>query len=372
MAICLSPSGVSMYTSDKLSNELFVATVDGIHLLQRDSAGHQWRSVNHALAGYHVCSLTVEPTTGLMIAGAHNGGVAISEDRGRTWHFRNDGIAYLNVFSVATSVVSGKPRLYAGTEPAHLYVSEDLGASWRELESLRSAPNLDDWTFPPPPHEAHVKHITFDPHDPECIYASVEQGELLRSRDGGETWEALLSQAGVVKEAEGDAHRLVVRSSNPNELFLPTGFGLFKSEDDGKTWVNDKAKLPWIGYPDSMVFNPNRQDLMFVAGGKEIPHFWIGPRNANASVARTRDGGKSWELASQGLPAEMKASIEAMSIEAVDDRSALFIGTTAGEVFCSDDEGDTWNRIVDGLPSISKGLHHMLLSGAFGGPPPAA
>jgi photosystem II stability/assembly factor-like uncharacterized protein len=348
---------------------MFVATVDGIFLLERGSTGQPWQVARRALEGSHVCSLAVEPSTGLMIAGTHNAGVAISDDGGRTWRASNDGIAFDNVYSVATSMVGGKPRLYAGTEPAHLYVSDDLGASWRELETMRTAPNLDDWTFPPPPHLAHVKHITFDPHHPECIYASVEQGELLRSRDGGETWEDLLSRAGVVKEAEGDAHRVVIRPSRPNELFMPTGFGLFRSEDEGQSWVNDKAKLPWIGYPDSMVFDPNREDVMFVAGGKEIPHFWIGPRNANASVARTRDGGKSWELASAALPADMTASIEAMAIDSTGTRAALYIGNTAGEVYCSEDDGDSWKRIIDGLPAISKGLHHMLLSGAFGGPP---
>jgi len=307
-----------------------------------------------------------------MIAGTHDAGVAVSEDAGRSWAFRNQGIGSPNVFSVATSHVDGKLRLYAGTEPAHLYASDDRGASWNELEALRSVPNIKDWTFPPPPHLAHVKHISFDPHDPDTIYACVEQGELLRSRDGGGTWQDLLGQAGVVKEAEGDAHRVVIRPSRPNELFMPTGYGLFRSEDDGKSWTNDKAKLPWIGYPDPMVFDPHREDVMFVAGGKQNPGLWIAKKNANASVARTRDGGRSWELTSQGLPAGMTASIEAMTLESWGSGCAVYLGTTDGEVFCSEDDGDSWTRIADGLPAISKGLHHLLAKGLIGGRPPAA
>ena len=34
-------------------------------------------------------------------------------------------------------------RLYAGTEPAHLFVSADQGESWQELASLRSVPTVD-------------------------------------------------------------------------------------------------------------------------------------------------------------------------------------------------------------------------------------
>lgn len=368
MAICLSHSGVSVFSSPTPSDELYVATIDGIFLLRRDAEG-RWNKAGQLLAGYHVCSLVIEPTGGAMIAGTHNGGVAISRDQGANWSFCNEGLGSLNVFSVATSNVAGEVRLYAGTEPAHLYVSDDFGASWLDLKSLRDAPNLDDWTFPPPPHEAHVKHITFDPFNPDCIYVSVEQGELMRSDDAGATWEYLLSQAGVCKAAEGDAHRLILRPQHPNEMFMPTGFGLFFSEDNGKSWRNIKDKLPWIGYPDPMVYDPRRQNLLFVAGGQDDPGNWIGRKNARASVARSRDGGRTWERMG-GLPEGMTASIEAMILESTANGCAVYLGTTDGDVFCSEDDGESWTRIVNGLPSISKGVHFLLAKGLIGGGPP--
>ncbi len=369
MAICLSHSGVSSYASATRSDEILVGTTDGVAVLKR-GAGGDWAASDRWLAGYHICSLAIEPTTGALLAGTHNGGFAISTDKGATWEFRNEGLASQNVFSVASSKVGDEIRVYAGIEPAHLYVSKDMGKTWVELDSLRNAPNLDDWTFPPPPHEAHVKHIIFDPADPQCIYACVEQGELLRSPDGGQTWEDLLTRAGVADEAEGDAHRVVVRPSYPDELFMPTGFGLFFSDDRGKTWRNIKERTPWIGYPDPMVYDPNRENVLFVAGGRRNPGFWIAKQNASASIARTFDGGKTWELAMGGLPETFTASIEAMCLDSDADGCAVYLGTTDGDVFCSEDDGQSWSRIASGLPPISKGVHYLLVQGRMGGPPP--
>ena len=76
-------------------------------------------------------------------------------------------------------------RVYAGTEPADLHRSYDLGKTWHELSSLTDVPNTEKWTFPPPPHIAHVKNVIFDPRDASVIYAAVEQGALLKTTDAG-------------------------------------------------------------------------------------------------------------------------------------------------------------------------------------------
>jgi photosystem II stability/assembly factor-like uncharacterized protein len=365
MAICLSHSGQAIYSASAPSDELFVGTTDGVFLLARDSGG-AWKNVGHSLNGYHVCSLLIEPSSGAMFAATHNGGIAVSRDSGRTWSFCNQGLTSLNAYSVACSKAGGRARIYAGTEPAHLFVSEDLGASWRELSSMRSVPNVKEWSFPAPPHVAHVKVIEIDPHNPDCIYSCVEQGELLRSTDGGATWQDMLGPGGVLKESEGDAHRLIIRPSHPQEMFMPTGFGLFHSLDGGRTWQNDKERVARIGYPDPLVFHPQHEDLMFVAGARQNPGFWLQSKNAESAVARSRDGGKTWQLAMRGLPDPMKANYEAMTLEAWNGSCALFLGNTDGDVFYSDDEGENWRKIAERLPAISKGGHYMLLKEGFG------
>ena len=103
--------------------------------------------------------------------------------------FCGDGVCIPPEDALNCAEVGGQVRLYVGTQPAHLFKSDDLGETWHELESLRSVPSVPKWSFPGPPHIAHVKNITFDPRDPRTIYTSIEQGGLLRSRDEGLTWE---------------------------------------------------------------------------------------------------------------------------------------------------------------------------------------
>src|SRR5690606_27369779 len=111
-----------------------------------------------------------------------------STDGGRTWEQRAAGITEDDVYSLACVRVDGRTRVYAGTQPARLFYTDDLGGHWTELPTLRDVPSVAQWSFPAPPHIAHTKFITFDPYDPRTIYACIEQSAMLKSTDGGETW----------------------------------------------------------------------------------------------------------------------------------------------------------------------------------------
>jgi photosystem II stability/assembly factor-like uncharacterized protein len=251
--------------------------------------------------------------------------------------------------------VDGRARLFAGTEPAYLFFSDDLGGRWTELPALRSVPSVPKWSFPGPPHVAHLKHITFDPRNASTIYASIEVGGLLRSRDGGQTWEEL---PGMYE----DVHRLVVHPTEPR-LYVSGGDGLYVSADAGASWEHWTTREHEIGgYPDQLVYQPGRPETMFVAAAKGSPGEWRTSHFAGARVSRSDDGGRTWRVLAGGLPDRLQSNIEAMSIEG---RSggvcSLFAASTAGEVFFSEDSGDTWSLIASGLAPISKGGHFEAL-----------
>ena len=68
--------------------------------------------------------------------------------------------------------------------------------TWAELPAIRSN-ETEHWLFPTPPRYAHLKHVDSHPAEPKKLYASIEQGALLRSTDGGESWaevESFLNQ----------------------------------------------------------------------------------------------------------------------------------------------------------------------------------
>jgi photosystem II stability/assembly factor-like uncharacterized protein len=362
MAIGLSHGGSTIYSSSAPSHEVLVATLDGVVKLERtDGLGSRWNIAGRTLGGSHISAIMM-PEPGCILAGIFNGGIVMSRDGGATWGRRDNGVADNDVYSLAMTRIGGKLRLFAGTEPANLYVSDDLGLNWRVMPKLRTMPSVPQWNFPAPPHIAHVKWIWIAPDNPATVYACVEQGGMFRSVDGGENWSELSG-------FDDDVHRMLIHPRNPKRLFLMSGKGLYVSEDGGEHWEERTHRgdgSPLGGYPDQLTYVPSRPDLMFVSGAGANPSIWMKTGFAGSRITRSRDGGKTWEMIRKGLPEPEKwqGSIEAMCLEEWGNLFSLFAGTTSGEVYASDDGGESWSLIASGLAPISKGDHYRLLQKA--------
>jgi photosystem II stability/assembly factor-like uncharacterized protein len=356
MAIGLSHGGTTIYSSPSRSNEVLVGTREGIAIIARE--GSAWQVAHRALTDKHISAIIMEPESGLTIAGAFHGSVHVSADGGRTWEPRGNGLTQTNVYSLASARVDGHARLYAGTEPAHLFVSDDLGLHWSEVPSLRSVPSVPKWSFPAPPHIGHVKHINFDPGNPTTMYASIEVGGLLKSTDAGQSWQEF-------PELYEDVHRLMIHPSDPGFLYAVTGRGLYVSPEGGTTWEQWTGREDEIGgYPDGFVFCPSDPQVIFMAAAHDAPGTWRTTHFAGARISRSRDGGRSWEILHNGLPDRLQASIEAFCLEESGNSSSIFAATTSGEVFCSEDLGESWEKIISGLAPISKAGHYRNLIAA--------
>jgi photosystem II stability/assembly factor-like uncharacterized protein len=333
-----------------------VGTREGIAIIARDAGA--WRLTHRATIDKHISAIIKEPESGLIFAGAFHGSIHASADEGRTWEPRENGLTQSNVYSLAARRVGGQVRLFAGTEPAHLFVSDDLGLHWNELPSLRSVPSLPKWKFPAPPHIGHVKHINFDPEEPKLMYTSIEVGGLLTSSDGGDHWEEHPS-------LYEDVHRLMIHPSSPKFLYAVTGRGLYVSPDGGARWEQWTKREDEIGgYPDGFVFRPSEPKLILMTAAHDAPGTWRNTHFAGARISRSTDGGRSWEILRNGLPDRLQASIEAFCLEEAGNACAVFAATTSGEVFCSEDLGDHWEKIITGLAPISKAGHYKNLVAA--------
>ena len=356
MAIALSHGGSTIYSSPSRSDEVWVGTKEGIVVIERDSGDSGWRVTRRMLEDKHISAIVSDAESGLTFVGAFHGSLQVTADGGRSWEVRNHGLTEIDVYSLAARRHNGATRLYLGTEPAHIFRSDDLGHNWRELPALRSVPSVPKWKFPAPPHIAHTKHITFDPYNPQIVYACIEVGALLRSRDGGETWEQI---EGVYE----DAHRLAVHPQDSNRLYVVTGRGLYVTCDGGATfeqWVSRPS--PVAGYPDGLVIHPRNPQLMFLGAADVGPGTWRKTHYAGAKISRSEDGGRTWTMLQNGLPARLQASIEALCLEDWGESTSLFAATTAGDVYASDDAGEHWSHIIGGLAPISKGGHYQALA----------
>jgi photosystem II stability/assembly factor-like uncharacterized protein len=196
----------------------------------------------------------------------------------------------------------------------------------------------------------------------------VEQGGLFRSKDEGSKWDELhgfdmnLPFAIPDGAAADDVHRIVFKQSDSNWLYISGGVGLCRSRDGGDHWEHLMPPQSRIGYPDPLLVHPYKENIMFTAGASENPKGWRTSKDANAAVARSSDGGETWKILTGGLPGHLRSHIAAMALTVSNSGSTLFFGTTGGEIFCSENEGDNWESIAQVEP-ISKAGHYISLGG---------
>jgi hypothetical protein len=331
--------------------------------LERPVLDQRWEIVALTLPGVHVGAL-VALDDEVLFAAAHTGGIFVSIDGGHSWAPSDAGIAAQDrehVFTIAARRRGAELTLWAGSQPPALYRSDDRGASWTQNAGLRDVPGQERWNFPGPPHLPHVKHIAFHPALPDTLYVCIEQGALLRSRDDGASWEELI---GFVSDDDlwyHDAHRIVFRPSDPRALYLTSGEGIYASPDGGDTWTHLTNRDARIGYPDTLLLDPDDERTLYVAGGAVSPDQWRHrAAGADPSVMRSTDGGASWHELRDGLPPMMRGNFEAMSLAHWGRELALYVATTAGEVFERPSRELPWRLIAAGLPAVSKSTHASL------------
>ena len=203
---------------------------------------------------------------------------------------------------------------------------------------------------------------------PETWYVGTAASGLWRTSNAGNTWEPLFQSEGSA--SVGD---VAVAPSNPDVIWVGTGEenarnsvtfgdGVYKSTDGGKTFTNMGLRESFqIGH---IAIDPKDADTVFVAA---LGRLW--GDNPDRGVFRTKDGGQTWQkvlhldektgcIDVRVDPQEPKV-VHACMYERKRDQydsndPAVRFGPKAG-YFRSEDGGDTWTRIKDGLPSVDWG-----------------
>ena len=221
---------------------------------------------------------------------------------------------------------------------------------------MREVPGNEKWNFMPlfPPH---VKNIAFDPTEADTMFVCIEQGGLLKTSDGGQTWHEIETWLTEQDRFYRDAHRVVITPSNPKRIFMATGDGLCRTADGGQTWTRLTTGQDRVAYPDALFIDPSDENTVYIAGAGGHPGTWDN-NSANAGVVRSRDGGDSWEELGEGLPRPIRGNIEAMSLHKFGAGFSLYAGTAVGQIFESDDRGEHWHTVTDGLAPVSKAGHY--------------
>ncbi len=331
---------------------LFVGMESGALVVNDDDG---WVVERETLQQKNINTLMVPTGPGATFAAVNGDGVYCSRDGGRTWEL---------VFSADVRSLAFDPnqpsRIYAGTEPARLFRSDDAGGQWTEIGGFQALPEhvKDRWWFPQPPHESHVLSICVDPGDSRVIYLGLEHGGIFRTEDGGEHWEDL--SAGIEYL---DIHVVSVDPGLENVCYASIARGFYRSEDYGRNWVISEDGFTRDYFHD-MIVQPGPTSTLFLAPASGIPPTWLRSGRAQSAIYRSGDAGQSWHQLGGGLPEAMERMPWGLVGDPlVEDRIYAGFGDynlpssqhPAGEVWLSEDRGGSWARIGE-TPSPVRAL----------------
>ena len=344
---------------------VLVGTSKGLFIYARDPASDEpWQVGGPYLAGREIYAAMLDTRAGrrrlwVSAGSAHWGpGLAWSDDLGRTFttperapiRFPEDtGLALTRVWQFLAP--GDEPDLlYAGVEPAALFISRDAGATWELCRGLHDHPHRPDWQ---PGGGGLCLHTIV--RNGGRLYCGISTAGVYRSDDGGATWQArnvgiradFLAPGNQFPEFGQCVHKLVADPHRPDRLYLQHHGGVYRSDDAGDSWHAIGADLPSdFGFP--IAVHPDDGDSLFVLP-LEADSFRVTPE-ARLRVFRSRDGGRSFAALTEGLP-QTEAYECVLRDGLTSGPPGLYFGTRSGKVFGARDF-DRFELLAGGLPPV--------------------
>jgi photosystem II stability/assembly factor-like uncharacterized protein len=295
-------------------------------------------TIEHHLERRSAECLAVDPLVPSRVyCGTDGDGLWVSDDGGRSWEAAGPGITHRTVTSVAVSATetdNGAGAVYAGTEPSALFRSADGGSSWTAMPGLLSLPSKSTWSFPPRPDTHHVRWIEADPVATGRLYVAIEAGALVRTPDGGRTWEDR------VPTGPYDTHTAATHRLAPNRVYAAAGDGYFESRDAGRTWTRRLEGLEQ-DYLVGIAVHQEDPETVLVSCA-EGPWSAYDPARAETYVYR-RSAHHAWHAAMEGLPAPKGTSVNRFAVHP--DAPAIVYAANNRGVYHSHDGGRRWHRL---------------------------
>ena len=349
---------------------VLVGTMKGAFVFRSNRARARWERGGPYFAGHSVYAMAYDGRKGRRRLWAspssmHWGSVlSSSDDFGKTWtepteanvKFPEDaGLSLKNIWQIRPGPAERPDTLWAGVEPASLFESNDNGATWELVRGLHDHPHRPRWE--PGGGGLCLHTIVPDGANPNRMFIAISTGGVYRTDDGGRTW--AVKNKGVRAEFLPDkhpefgqcVHKIVQHPKRPERLYLQNHWGLYRSDDGGESWQDMARGVPSdFGFP--IAVHAHDPEVAYIVP-LESDMFRATPEG-KLRVYRTRDGGRTWEPLSKGLPqkdAYETVLRDGLAVDALDP-AGVYFGTRSGKLFGSPDGGASWSMLADGLPPI--------------------
>jgi hypothetical protein len=360
------------------SIRVLVGTKKGAFLLTADAHRRNWTVHGPYFGGWEIYHVAGSPADPNRLYASQSSGwfgqiIQRSDDGGRNWEPAGNQFVYQGETGTH-QWYDGTPHpwefkrvwhlepsphdpdtVYAGVEDAAIFRSTDGARTWTELPGLRQHSTGERWQ--PGAGGMCLHTIVLDPADPQRIFVAISAAGAFRSDDAGETWRpinrGLRSEFLPENEAEVGhcVHRIAMHPSRPNVLFMQKHWDVMRSDDSGDSWREVSGNLPVdFGFP--IAVHAHEPETIYVVPIKsDSEHF---PPEGKLRVYRSRTGGTEWEALTNGLPqSDCYVNIlrDAMAVDRLDE-CGIYFGTTGGQVYVSPNGGDDWQCIVHDLPPV--------------------
>ena len=328
-----------MSQNHKNHRRVYLGMHDGVCAVSSDDDGKSWQlgpitSLPHAAA--RLTASPVNPDRAYLAA--YEAGVYRTDDGGRSWNCLE---SYPTDYAHSVLAHPSEPEtVYAGSEPAAVFESKDGGTTWQECLGFQAVPEADQWFFHAETRDSHVRDLRVSPGDADHLYAGIEVGGMVRSRDGGTSWQQLPG-------LDDDIHCVTISADHPQRVYVATASAPFRSDDEGDHWELINSGLQ-RRYTLHVAAAPDDADLVLVTvsanAGRKDPQFY-----------RSTDGGRNWQfveaLGHGENPSDMAVAFE-WDTQSPD---RVYAGTDGGKLFCSEDRGQSWEQLPVSLPSVAVG-----------------
>jgi len=302
--------------------------VGGINLWKTDNAGYHWELLTFGYPEWgqsdepyvHVDHHALEwhPLTGVLFNG-NDGGIYRSSEGGETWEDLSDGLHILQIYRIGSSL-SAPGRIMTGSQDNGTFAN--FSAGWSEMFG------------------GDGMECIIHPLDTLILYASFQNGNLIKSYDGGLTWYS-------IKPAEASdgvwITPFVMNPHKPDVLYA--GYDeVYKTTDGGSNWKRVSTFLPADERIYSLALCHAHPEVVYAANQTDV---W-----------RTENGGESWKLINNNLPRQLSKPITYITVSQEDHNTAwITLGGydypfNVSRVYMTRDGGKNWFNYSENLPDV--------------------
>jgi serine/threonine protein kinase len=348
---------------------LLVGTTKGAFLLRSNIHRTRWEVGGPYFHGHAVYAMAYDDRGGqhrIWASTQNYWGTFLrsSDDFGKSWtnpqeapiRFPSDtGVSLNNIWQITLGRPDESEVLYCGVEPAALFETRNAGQTWSLVRGLFDHPHRPRWM---PGNGGLALHtIVLDPANAQRMYVAISSGGVYRTEDGGATWTAqnrgvrVMFMPNRYPEFGQCVHKIAMHPLRPERLFLQNHWGLYRSDDYAENWTDIANGVP-SDFGFAVVMHPRNPDWVYIVP-VESDEFRCAC-DGRLRIYRTRNAGASWEPLMRGLPQKgayetvLRDGMTADSLNPV----GIYFGTRSGQLYGSNDEGRTWKKILDGLPSV--------------------